>query len=68
MVAAARVALDGDDKKGIDAAMAEALVRLDSAASAGVVHKNNAARRKSRLMTAYHGKFPGAPTPSVSSA
>ena len=65
MVAAARAALEGNDREGIDSAVAKALVRLDSAASSGVVHKNNAARRKSRLMTAYHAKFPGAPTPMV---
>jgi small subunit ribosomal protein S20 len=32
------------------AAVARALKELDSAASKGVIHKNNAARRKSRLM------------------
>lgn len=32
------------------AALAKALKELDSAASKGVIHKNNAARRKSRLM------------------
>ncbi|HWE62570.1 MAG TPA: 30S ribosomal protein S20 [Chloroflexota bacterium] len=32
------------------AATARALKELDSAASKGVLHKNNAARRKSRLM------------------
>lgn len=31
-------------------AVARALKELDSAASKGVIHKNNAARRKSRLM------------------
>jgi small subunit ribosomal protein S20 len=32
------------------AAVAKALKELDAAASKGVIHKNNAARRKSRLM------------------
>ena len=33
-----------------EAAVARALKALDSAASKGVIHKNSAARRKSRLM------------------
>ncbi len=32
----------------------EALRALDKAAQKGVIHKNNAARRKSRLMAALH--------------
>jgi small subunit ribosomal protein S20 len=32
------------------AALREAVVALDKAASKGVIHRNNAARRKSRLM------------------
>jgi small subunit ribosomal protein S20 len=35
-------------------AIREALKHLDSAASKGVIHKNNAARRKSRLMARLH--------------
>jgi small subunit ribosomal protein S20 len=35
-------------------AIHEALKQLDSAASKGVIHKNNAARRKSRLMARLH--------------
>ncbi len=34
------------------AAVTEAISRLDKAAEKGVIHKNNAARRKSRLMKA----------------
>lgn len=34
------------------AALIEAISRLDKAAEKGVIHKNNAARRKSRLMKA----------------
>jgi small subunit ribosomal protein S20 len=49
-VAKARVALD----TGVQAASAEAILlavsKLDIAAAKGVIHKNNAARRKSRLM------------------
>ncbi len=64
LVTAARTALEGDDRDVIDAAVFKALVRLDSASSAGVLQKNNAARRKSRLMKTFHIKFPGEPTPS----
>jgi len=35
-------------------AVARALKELDSAASKGILHKNNAARRKSRLMKKYN--------------
>ncbi len=64
LVTAARNALRGDDRDAIDTAVYNALVRLDTAASAGVLQKNNAARRKSRLMNSFHVKFPGEPTPS----
>ena len=33
-----------------DDAVREALITLDKAASKGIIHKNNAARRKSRLV------------------
>lgn len=36
------------------AAVAKALKELDSAASKGVIHKNNAARRKSRLVKKFN--------------
>ncbi len=38
------------DKDTAEAAVREALRQLDKAAQAGVIHPNNAARRKSRLM------------------
>jgi small subunit ribosomal protein S20 len=38
------------DAATTQAAVAKALKELDAAASKGVIHKNNAARRKSRLM------------------
>ena len=40
------------DVEQAEAAVAVALRALDKAASKGVLHKNNAARRKSRLMKA----------------
>jgi len=38
------------------AVIIEAISRLDKAAAKGVIHKNNAARRKSRLMKALAAK------------
>ena len=37
-----------------EAAIREAISNLDKAASKGVIHRNNAARRKSRLMARLH--------------
>jgi small subunit ribosomal protein S20 len=50
---------DKDEKTG------EAMRELDRMVSKGVLHKNNAARRKSRLMRALHGeeKAPSTDTP-----
>ncbi len=51
--AAVRVARAGIESGTPDkAAVLEAISRLDKAAEKGVIHKNNAARRKSRLMKA----------------
>jgi len=49
-VAKARVAVDEKDAEKAKAATLEAISALDKAAQKGVIHKNNAARRKSRLM------------------
>ena len=50
-VAAARTSIESDAKSDATAAsVKDALRELDRAASKGVVHPNNAARRKSRLM------------------
>ena len=46
----ARVALESGNAETSKAAVLEAISRLDKAAEKGVIHKNNAARRKSRLM------------------
>ena len=42
---------DGETSK---VAVAQAIQALDKAAAQGVIHKNNAARRKSRLMAQYN--------------
>lgn len=47
----ARALIDAGDSGAADA-VATATQILDRAASKGVIHKNNAARRKSRLVTA----------------
>lgn len=47
----ARSAINAGDKKTAVEEVKQAIAQLDSAASKGIIHKNNAARRKSRLMT-----------------
>lgn len=49
-VAKARTAIDAGNVEDSKEAVLKAVVELDKAAQKGVIHKNNAARRKSRLM------------------
>lgn len=49
-VARARVAINSNVAETAKTAVVEAISALDKAAAKGVIHKNNAARRKSRLM------------------
>lgn len=53
-VKSARTMIDSGDVAGAEEAVREACSQLDRAATKGVIHKKNAARRKSRLMKAYH--------------
>lgn len=46
----ARLALGGDSAAEARTVTLEAVSALDKAAEKGILHKNNAARRKSRLM------------------
>lgn len=46
----ARLAMEGNDLEGAREATLTAISALDKAAEKGILHKNNAARRKSRLM------------------
>ena len=46
----AEVAIDGGDEATAAAAVASAISMLDRVAGKGIIHKNNAARRKSRLV------------------
>lgn len=50
IVKKARTVLSGSDAEAARQATLEAISVLDKAAERGVLHKNNAARRKSRLM------------------
>ena len=50
MVAKALIAVDGGEKVASAEAVRIAVSALDKAAEKGGIHKNNAARRKSRLM------------------
>ena len=54
-VRAAREAMESGDKEAATAAVREASVVLDRTASKGVIHANNAARRKSRLVKQLQG-------------
>lgn len=46
----ARVAIAGEDVQAAIEQTRQAVSLLDKAAAKGIIHKNNAARRKSRLM------------------
>ena len=46
----AKIAIESGDKDVATSEVNEAIQKLDRAASKGIIHKNNAARRKSRLM------------------
>ncbi|MCB2179754.1 30S ribosomal protein S20 [bacterium] len=46
----AQLAIESGETENARMATQKAIVALDKAAAKGVIHKNNAARRKSRLM------------------
>ena len=50
----AEVAIAGGDPEAAKAATFEAVSVLDRVADKGVIHKNNAARRKSRLLAKFN--------------
>lgn len=47
-------AIESGDRDEAREAVARAVRQLDKTASSGVIHKNNAARRKSRLMAKFN--------------
>ena len=51
----AELAIKAGDQEAATSAVGEALSMLDRVASKGIIHRNNAARRKSRLMRKYNG-------------
>lgn len=46
----ARTSIDGQDAAAATVAVKQAISELDRAAAKGVIHRNNASRRKARLM------------------
>ena len=46
----ARLAIENGEKATASEEVKQAIIKLDRAAAKGIIHKNNAARRKSRLM------------------
>ena len=50
----ANIAIAAGDTTAAASAVGDAISALDKAASKGVIHRNNAARRKSRLMAKYN--------------
>lgn len=59
VVKKARKAIEAGDKAAAETAVQQACAGLDRAATKGVIHKNNAARRKSRLMAALNKAYAG---------
>lgn len=54
-VTVARGAISSGDAAEAETAVVKATSVLDSAASRGIIHRNNASRRKSRLAKQLHG-------------
>lgn len=52
----AELAIRAGDQNNAATAVGDALSMLDRVASKGIIHQNNAARRKSRLMKKFNGK------------
>ena len=56
-VKSARATLGKADQQEAQETLRKAISALDKAATKGVIHPNNAARRKSRLMQAYNKAY-----------
>ncbi len=54
LVKKAELAIQSGDQTEAQQAVARAVAMLDRVAGKGIVHKNNAARRKSRLMAKFN--------------
>jgi|YelNatPaOPRAMG01_1025707.scaffolds.fasta_scaffold98146_2 small subunit ribosomal protein S20 len=57
LIKKARALIASGDLEGARLAVGDAISALDKAAERGVLHRNNAARRKSRLMRRYNAAF-----------
>jgi small subunit ribosomal protein S20 len=57
LIKRARTQIDTGDVERAALAVGDAISALDKAAEKGVLHKNNAARRKSRLMSYYNSRL-----------
>lgn len=54
MVKKAELAIKSGDQDAAQGAVTQAVSQLDRIATKGIVHRNNAARRKSRLMSKFN--------------
>lgn len=54
LVKKAELAIQAGERAEATEAVQRALAMLDRVAGKGIIHKNNAARRKSRLMAKFH--------------
>lgn len=61
LVRKAEALIRAADEQAAAGAIGDAISMLDRAAIKGVIHKNNAARRKSRLMAKYNALNAGTP-------
>ena len=57
LVKRAELAITGGDQDAATTAVGNAVKMLDRAYSKNVIHRNNAARRKSRLVAKFNGAF-----------
>jgi len=57
LVSRARQSIAAGDLEEAQLSVGEAISALDRAAERGILHRNNAARRKSRLMKRYNTAF-----------
>lgn len=55
LVKKAELAIQNGESTEAKEAVMRAIAMLDRVAGKGIIHKNNAARRKSRLMAKFHG-------------
>lgn len=51
----AKAAIDSKNVKDAEPLIKEAVISIDKASCKGIIHKNTAARKKSRLMKHYNG-------------